>query len=472
MSIMRKIVGLLLVLASWQGQVNAANLLEVYQEAQQSDPIFQQAVSEYYSEIQGVPISAGALLPNIILKMGPSISRAGLSGSTSSLFSQVGTPVFATAQLPPHITQKSFGYDLTIRQVVFDYAKFTRVAEQFSYSKKAEAKLNSAIQNLIIRVTHAYLNILKDTDDLQYSKISRTAFLQDLYQVKQQYKVGKKKVSDLDAAQAAYDSAVVNYLAAENTLDNDIENLRVITGHYYPSLAALNSNIPLISPQPNNINTWVKTAIQQNWSIKASGYAMDASRQIIKKQFARHMPIATLEATYFRNYTNTINRYQNSALGEGPGQQKERVIGLKIAVPIFEGGSVTAETRRAFYNFQTSQQKLEQSMRDTINSTRQSYHGVLLGIRQIKADAQSVRSAQSSLASIEASYKAGTSTLLDVLNQRKKVLEAQTQYAADRYNYINNLLNLKKAAGTLSFDDLHVVNAWLGKTIQIAQANE
>ncbi|MBV9576869.1 MAG: TolC family protein, partial [Gammaproteobacteria bacterium] len=67
----------------------------------------------------------------------------------------------------------------------------------------------------------------------------------------------------------------------------------------------------------------------------------------------------------------------------------------------------------------------------------------------------------SSLEGIKASYGVGTETLVDVLNQQQKLFQAQTQYASDRYAFVNNILALKQAAGTLSFDDLRAINAWL-----------
>ena len=64
---------------------------------------------------------------------------------------------------------------------------------------------------------------------------------------------------------------------------------------------------------------------------------------------------------------------------------------------------------------------------------------------------------------MEASYKAGTETMVNVLNQQQKLFESQTEYATDRYAFVNNMLLLKQAAGTLSFDDLHALNNWLSE---------
>src|SRR3990167_8464249 len=110
---------------------------------------------------------------------------------------------------------------------------------------------------------------------------------------------------------------------------------------------------------------------------------------------------------------------------------------------------------------EVAQQQLEQTQRSMLNATRQSYFGVISGISQVKADRQAVKSSISSLQGMEESFRVGAETLVNVLNQQEKVFQAQTQYAADRYAFVTNFLALKQAAGTLGFDDLRAINAYL-----------
>ena len=134
---------------------------------------------------------------------------------------------------------------------------------------------------------------------------------------------------------------------------------------------------------------------------------------------------------------------------------------LNLVVPVFQGGYVNSKTRQAQDNYQVAAQKLEAQLRNTINDTHQSFLGIIAGIQKIKADKETIHSAQSALQGMEAGYRLGSQTLIDVLNQQQKVFQAQLQYAADRYEYVNNLLLLKQAAGTLSPQDLQAINAWL-----------
>jgi outer membrane protein len=446
---------LLAALFSWHLSVQAADLIDVYQQAQFSDPLFQQAVAQRLSTKEGVPISIAALLPTIALSMDPSVTRSGFSGTQLSSFTTIGSIA------PRNTTQRYYALTLSANQTVFNFAQFSTVVEQLAISKSADATLNAALQNLMIRVATAYFNVLKDEDNLSYNEGSKLAYAEQLDQAKQQYKVGLKTITDVYTAQASYDSAVAMYINAETTLANDRENLRVITGKYYPHLSALSEDFPLLTPQPVNVETWVMTAQMQNWSIKASQYTAESAKQIIKQQFAGHLPTVSLEGRVDRLYTDSINGYRSLNDRHGPGAQSDRAIGLTINLPIFAGGAVVAQTNQAIYNFQVAQQQLEQTVRNTINTTRQSYLSIIAGVSQVSADKQAIKSNISSLQGMEASYNVGTTTLVDVLNQQQKLFQAQTTYATDRYNFVNNVLLLKQAAGTLSFNDLRAINAWL-----------
>lgn len=454
---MKKRILLLACLLSVQLSAQAADLLEVYRQALTSDPTFLQATSQRLSTKEGVPISISDLLPDIGMTVNPTVTRTGYSGS---LFEST-TGTSANFLSPRNNTARAYTLAVTLQQTVFNFAQFSAVAQQLSLSKGADATLNAALQSLMTRVATAYFNVLNDEDNLSYTEASKLAYAEQLDQAKQQYNVGLKTLTDVYTAQASYDSAVADYIAAETKLNNDRENLRVITGVYYPHLSSLSEDFPLVNPQPANPEQWVKTALNQNWTIKATQYNVDSAREIIKQQFAGHLPTINFEAQYQKIYANNINGYNTFTVRNGPGTQSDRSIGFNISVPIFAGGGVIAQTNQAKYNYQVAQQQLEYTVRTTATTTRQSYLNIVSGITKIQADKQAIKSNISSLEGLEASYRVGTETLVDVLNQQQKLLRAQTQYATDRYSFVNNILALKQAAGTLSFDDLRLINAWL-----------
>src|SRR5476649_2481708 len=93
---------LLLTIALTSVGVNAVastNLLQAYEQALTSDPIYQQAISQQLSTKEGVPISLSNLLPAAAFQLVPAINKVFSSGDTVS---------------PPHDTIKTYAATLTL----------------------------------------------------------------------------------------------------------------------------------------------------------------------------------------------------------------------------------------------------------------------------------------------------------------------------------------------------------------------
>ena len=424
----------------------STSLVDTYNQALTSDPIYQQAIYQRLSTQENAPISLAGLLPNANFQITPSVSKVINTGSTALVE-------------PRHDTVHAYQMALTLNQTIFDFGKWAGLSGARALSHEADATLNVATQGLMLRVANAYFNVLKDEDNLTYNKANKEAFAKQLDQVTQQYKVGLKTVTDVYTAQASFDTASAGYIAAQTLLADDKENLRAITGNDYPSISTLSENFPLISPAPADMEAWVRTAVQQNWAIKSAEYASQSARAAIRQQFAGNLPTLNSQASYTVNYArDTANSFISPG---GAGRTKSLGASLSLNVPILEGGLVVSSTQQARYNYEVANQVLEQNVRQTTSTTRQSYLGIMAGIQQIRADKQAIKSTISSLEGMNEGYRVGTQTLVDVLNQQQKVFQAETTYATDRYSYVINLLTLKQAAGTLSADDLSAINAWL-----------
>jgi outer membrane protein len=406
------------------------------------------------ADSEGFPISIAQILPNMGANYSPFLTRQVASGPAS---------------LNGTDRQRGYNINLTLTQTIFNFAQFANIAAAKSTAKQAVATLNAASQDLMIRVASAYFKILEDVDNLRSSESTKTAFAKQLDQVNQQYKVGLKTITDVYTAQASYDASVADDITAQNQLANDKENLRAITGVLYPSLAKLSEQFPLITPQPINIQDWVNTAQKNNWAIKADQYAASAAKANIKQQFAGHLPTLNVQGSYAVDFTRDFGG--SATTGDpsdpfsfnppGSAQLHDSTVSLNLAVPLVAGGQVVAQTHQAQYQYQVAMQRLEQQVRTTENITRQSYLGVIAGISKIEADRKAIQSAKSALEGMEAGYRVGTEILVNVLNQQQTVFENEVQYAHDRYQYVNDLLSLKQAAGTLSPNDLMAINAWL-----------
>jgi outer membrane protein len=418
----------------------AADLMDIYKAALNSDPTYQAAVSTRLSQREAIPQSVAVLLPNIS-------AQANISNNYQTI-NQPPTP-----EQPNGISNlQSQGYNISIRQPLINVNAWLALKQASSIGKQADLTLAAAAQDLIFRVASAYFNVLSAQDTLRFYQAEKTADSKQLNQAQKRVQVGLDALTSVYEAKAAYDKSVATEISAENNLRNNQEGLRQLTGQTYSSINRFAKKIPLQTPQPNNIEDWVNAATQNNLKLIAARYGVEISREKIKMQASGHLPSLSLIGNY--GNTDTFNNAPNSL------NKRVGTLGFELDIPLFAGGAVSSKTRQAQYDFQTASANLDNTYRRLIINTRQKYNDVLADISKIKAEQQAIKSAQLSLGSTEESYKAGTRTIVDVLIAQQSLYDVKRTAASDQYTYLLDTLLLKQAAGSLKPDDLMQINQW------------
>jgi len=420
---------------------SAEDLVQIYQQALQSDPTYLQAVAQYAANTENVPMARSALLP----------SAAALGSAEYSQLNKTGS-----AQPAGQYRSRTNAYGLQLTQSVFNLSQWDTLSQANLALKGNEATYTASIQALMFRVASAYFAVLQTREQLRYSYANMQSLARQLDQTEQQYRVGLKTRSDVDLAQSSYDNAVAQHIATINSLSNARENLRAITGVYYNHVFIMRDDLPLITPYPADPDQWVNVATKQNWTLLSAKYAAEAAQKGVAIKWDDNLPTVGLTANYTRTNAGTWDA-PPSASGYATGPSAT----LNLTIPIVEGGYTLASTRQAEDLSQVAQKGYDFSLRDTVNQTRQAYLAILSGISQIKADKQAVISGESALQGTIAGYRVGTKTIVDVLTAQDTLFQSQSQYATDRFNYITNSIKLKEETGTLSINDLRAINNWL-----------
>ena len=243
-------------------------------------------------------------------------------------------------------------------------------------------------------------------------------------------------------------------IQAINKIDNAKEEVRELTGEYIDQFSVLGKDILLVKPNPEVIDSWTELAIKQNLDIAAANFALESARKEIKKQSAGHLPTVDIVASH--GYDSTGGRF-------GSTRTDRSAIGLELNIPIYSGGLVNSKTREAHEKYNQSMHYLEKARRSAQRETREAYLGVISGISQVAALKQAVISSETALLATESGFEVGTRTAVDVVASQRATSKALRDYSNAKYDYILNTLKLKRSAGTLSPDDLNLINAWLIK---------
>jgi len=428
-----------LLLCGWISAAFAeTDLLSVYKTARDTDPEYRAAVAQRDASLEALPQARALLLP-----------QAGLTGEAG--YSQ--REIFAASS--PFAQDENFlSYSarLEVRQALFSADAWAGYGAAKIAGIRAELALGQAEYALMIRAADAYFTFLAAEEDLEFAQSEQAATAKQLEQNQQRYEVGLIAITDVQETQARYDLVSAQLITAEQQLANAQDTLAQIIGQREESLPDLRAKLPLNSPDPDDVDAWVKTAHEKNLRVLDARAFVEQSKRLTTQSKSGHLP--TLDAVASSGYQdNSETSFGSKAL--------ENRIALQLNVPLFSGGSTSSKVRQRVYEQETSKQQLEQTLREVERETRANFRGVISSISRVGAFAQAVKSNQTALKATEAGYEVGNRTPVDILNARSALFRAQRDYARSRYEYVLQQLRLQQVAGTLKAEDLFAVNALL-----------
>ncbi|CAN7391866.1 TolC family outer membrane protein [Acidovorax sp. LjRoot129] len=421
--------------------VHAQSLMELVESARTYDTTWQSARAQLDAAARRADQARAGLLPSVGMTAGLSRGNVELSrppientGTTQTVGVQASQPLFRPANRIT-LEQGQRGVDV------------------------AQAQLDAATQDLLVRVSQAYFDVLAAQDTLTFVRAQKAAVSEQLASAKRNFEVGTTTVTDSREAQARYDLVVAQEIAAENDLRVKrlaLDQLVGITGTVPKPLAL---PVPLPTVQPDNVITWVDTARDQQPGVRQAAIALDIARLETKKAETGHLPTLDLQVGYnvTRNPNGTItspgvNNRTNSAS-----------VGVAFNLPLFAGFSVQNRVRETLALEEKAAADLETTRRNVAQATRAAFFGVQSGQGQVQALEAAEASSQSALDANKLGYQVGVRINIDVLNAQSQLFQTKRDLAQARYNVLLGTLKLRQAAGTLTQQDVEAINALLAR---------
>jgi outer membrane protein len=437
---------LIIAIASAVTSVNAQadDLLTIYQQALLNDPVVLKAQAQFKVVQEDIEQARAVLLPQINFTGSYSDGERESYGSLGK-----STTEFT-----------SLGYGASLNMQIYHHDSWLRLDNAEKSAHQSDLIYQVAKQDLITRVAKAYFDLLSTKDDLVFATAEKDAIARQLEQTKQRFSVGLTAITDVYEAQAKYDNAVTEEIRAENAIFQAEEELRVITNYYPQNVSTLNTaRFSTVVPTPSSADEWQKTAEAKNLDLIASKVSIDIAKDSINIARAGHYPTLDLGANY--NSNDDERKSDNPLLSSNDPALNDYSIGLQLNVPIYSGGAIESSVRQAQSRFVSASQDLSLTHRGVVRTTRNAYNTVIAAISAIKAFEQSVLSAQKALEATEAGFEVGTRTIVDVLDSTQNLYNAKRNLSTTRYAYIQNVLLLKRAAGTITDADITAINSGL-----------
>ncbi|GAB2664174.1 TolC family outer membrane protein [Arenimonas aestuarii] len=423
-----------ILLAGAAGSVSAADLMDAFQMARESDPVLAAAEAQRLATGENVVQARARLLPQI-------------SASASLTDSR-------TRGVDGYGRNRSYGASLS--QSLYDYGNYTSLNATRLRDEQASFQLRAQADNLIVRVADAYFNVLTAIETLVSSRAEERSVKRQLDQAEKRLEVGLAPITDVHEARARYDSARANAIAAATALEDAHEALAEITGERLDNLQGLEAGFVPKNSIEGDAAKWVSIATESNPNLLAAELALAAAERDIRTARSGHLPTLSASASIGDN-AGWQNEYPGGPNTSGGGS----TVGVTLSVPLYAGGAIQSGVRQAVHGRDIAAEQLEQERRAVVRYTRNAQRSLVAGEAEVEARRLSVVSAQAAYEASEAGLEVGTRTIVDVLIGQQALFQAQREYARARHAFLVNTLRLRQAAGTITVDDLQAVNSVL-----------
>ena len=424
----------LALLAGISTPMQAQSLSEVFEMARTYDATYQAARAQAEAAEYNAAQAESLALPSV-------------NANANGVASQITLPEGRSGD------NNAFQGRLTGRYPLFNRANDATIAQARRSLEASKAALLLAEQDLIIRVTQAYFDVLAAQDTAQLARVSKTAILEQLASAKRNFEVGTATITDTREAQARADLATAQEIAA----DIELRNRRIVLG----TLVGRRDIVPdqLVSPVvlppvlPNDIDAWVTTAETVHPAVTRAQVAFDVATLEIAKAKAGFLPTVDAVAT----------AALNNASGDSiiPGTTRTGTVGVELNWPLYTGGFVSNRVKEAVALEQRSRDELDNARRTVALNTRVAFSTVLSGEALVKALEAAESSSLLSLQATELGYKVGVRVNIDVLNAQTQLFQTQRDLFRSRYDVLVGSLRLRQASGQLAPLDLLAVDTLL-----------
>ena len=432
-------VAVTMAVALMAGQAAAADLEQIYREALAYDAALAAARASAEAGREKLPQGRAGLLPSL-----------NLTGNTNWNDS---TAHLATGN--PSGRYNSNGWQVQLTQPLFRWQNWVQYKQGEMQAALADAQYQLAVQDLTLRASQAYFDVLGAQDVLAAAQALNEANTQQLALAKKSFEVGTVTITDVHEAQSRADLSSAQVIAAESDLAVKRHALLVLTGKEPDSLKGLRKGVALSRPDPTDIQSWVAAAEASNLSVQANQLVSEIATREVERNRAGHLPTVDMVAS--RGNTATSNPLGNFSAYN----TDSTVVGLQLAVPLFQGGATNSRVREASALREKAVSDLDNARRTAAQSARQAYLGVTSGLAQVKAFEAAQVSSRSALDANKLGYEVGVRININVLNAQSQLFDTQQKLAKARYDTLMAQLKLKAAAGTLGDEDIKAINALL-----------
>jgi len=425
---------------AFSGTVRGQSLVDMYDSAKDFDATFKSAQIQVQATRLKIMQAQAKLGMSVNLNGNVNLNNGGYSTPSTypgnhSFTNQTGT--------------------VTGTQQLYRPGNNIEVAQTELQMQQIEAQLQAAEQDLMVRLSQAYFDVLAAQDNLTFIQAQMKAVAEQLASAKRNFEVGTATITDTREAQATYDLARAQEIAAQNDLQVKKMALDQLVGKSGLSPKPVSLTAKPVAPQPERVENWVGLSEGQNPAVKQLRTALEIADLEVRKAQTGLKPTVDAQLSYtYSNANGSIVYQTDQRYGIATGA-------VVLNWPLYTGRSLENRVRETMSLKQKAEADLDATARNVAQSTRSAYFGVMSGISQIKALQAAEESSKVSLDANKLGYSVGVRININVLDAQSKLYDTKAKLAKARYDVLVGLLKLRQVSGVLNMEDLQNVNALL-----------
>lgn len=404
----------------------------------EKDPRYRAAKADFLANAEATPQARAAYLPTATYDFQRNSENQRIISSTIDAYKAVQ----GQTQRYPVVS-----HVLTISQPIIKAPAWVKMEQAKISVEQSRLALVAAEQDLIIRVAAAYLNLLASQDGVELARAEREATAKQAEQARVRLASGLGTVTQFNETEGRFAITQAREVDALNKLEDARAALKEIVGVEVRSLKPFVGDIEPASPQPAQVEPWVAAALSQNLALQARAMATEIASLEVKRQKAGYLPTVSLVATH------SYNDSQGSLFG-GSSKIQNTELGVRLSMPIFEGGMTTSLVRESVARQDKAREEQDQESRKTERLARSALLGVQSSAQTLAALRKSLVAQESALEAKEEGLRSGLYSVVQVVDAYRLYYAAKRDYLQARYDYLLNRLKLKQSVSSLSRNDL------------------
>lgn len=430
--------GLLLLCALGTGIGHASqSLLSFYSAARDQSPELQAARLSVGAAIEKREQAWAARRPSIRL--------------LSDASRQVGASAFSPGPYQDRGVH-NWSWNLQMSQALLRPGARDGVEQAELEISRAAAELQSSEQALMIRVSQAVLDSLTAQRDVDVLVTHQHAVEQQVQLARHNFQAGLTPITDVHEASAQLHFVAAQLAQARSTLAQRRADMEQLLG---PHASALPIGLVRLAT-----GTDVAVALADEFlniddhpTLVAQRLALRVAEIEVQKQARAHGPVADLTLGYGRNAsTGSL-----TAVTDVPVRSQAAQVGVRVTIPLYEGGLVSSRVREAALLREKAEVDLRLSSRQIRTQASQAMAALTHETQRVHALTLAHQASADAVSANRVGYRVGTRIGLDVLNAEQQRFGAERDLYKANAERLMHSLRLKAARGVLAERDLSII---------------